>query len=110
MELAGIPLLSLLDVEHERWEDGHGNFKFGESFKFIDPHPPRHCSVHRIAPMGSGEPYQVTRLKKSTSMHRPRVHEDIPESFVSWSDWFGLQPNWEAIAQPKQYYIIAQGQ
>ena len=74
---------------------------------FIEPHPPRPCSVHRIEPMGSGdcEPYQVTRLylKKSTSMHRPEVH-DIPESFVTWSYWFGLRPNWEAIAQPKQYY------
>ena len=68
MELAGIPLLSLLDVGHERWEDGHGNFKFGESFKFIDPHPPRPCSVHRIAPMGSGEPYQVTRLSEKNQL------------------------------------------
>ena len=76
---------------------------------FIDPHPPRPCSVHRIAPMGSGEPYQVTRLSEKINFYapptfNPEVHDDIPESFVTWSYWFGLRPNWEAIAQPKQYY------
>ena len=37
VELAGIPLLSLLDVGHERCEDGHSNFKFGESFSIHSP-------------------------------------------------------------------------
>ena len=95
--------------------DGHGNFKFGESFSIHSPPFSKNLLCASYS-MGSGEPYQVTRLylKKinfyAPPTFNPEVHDDIPESFVTWSYWFGLRPNWEAIAQPKQYYIIALGQ
>ena len=84
VELAGIPLLSLFDVGHERCEDGHGNFKFGESFSIHSPPFSKNLLCASYS-MGSGEPYQVTRLylKKSTFMHRRLSTQKFMMTFLN---------------------------
>ena len=84
VELAGIPLLSLLDVGHEGCEDRHGNFKFGESFSIHSPPFSKNLLCASYS-MGSGEPYQVTRLylKKINFYAPPTSNQKFMMTFLS---------------------------